>query len=220
MSRKVKRILYDNSLSIVMLSLFAGSLIALSITGFNVYNQDQLSHHEKALSFIKYLTSSHFYEAIFENWESEFLQMAVFVVLTIFLRQKGSAESKKLKRKENVDTSPRFKLSGYHKFAAVKSLVYSNSLSIALILLFVFSFVMHAWSGASIYSQEQIVHGEGAVDVLGYLKSSQFWFESFQNWQSEFLSIAALIILAIFLRQRGSPESKPIGVPNKETGSE
>lgn len=162
-----------------------------------------------------------FGEAVFENWESEFLQMGALVVLTIWLVQKGSADSKKLRGRNDVDTSSRYSIirasSWRTRKKAVGSVLYANSLSIALFGLFFLSFVLHAWSGVAAANQEAIVHHQAQVGLLQYLVSSQFWFESFQNWQSEFLAVGLLILLSVYLRQRSSPESKPVGAPNRRT---
>ncbi|HLL60694.1 MAG TPA: DUF6766 family protein [Candidatus Nitrosocosmicus sp.] len=220
----MKKFIMDNSLSIVLLSLFFVFLMGLFFTGASEYNEEQKSHNQPIVSLTQYVTSSHFAEAVFENWESEFLQMWALVILTIYLKQKGSADSKKLKGKEEEDTSSRYSLiksftQGKNRGKALLDLIYSHSLGYALLLLFIFSFLMHGLSGVSEYNQDAITHGEEQLTFLQYLASTRFWFESFQNWQSEFLAVGCLLILSIFLRQRGSPESKPIGEPNKTTGN-
>jgi hypothetical protein len=190
-----------------MLGLFLFSLIGLSISGYLEYNSDLLEHQESAIPFIQYLSSSHFFEAVFENWESEFLQMWSFVILTAFLYQKGSSESKKIKTTNKKHVSSKFHF------------LRENSLGLALLLLFIFSFILHGVSGHILQNQELRAHGEKEISLFQYFISSKFWFESFQNWQSEFLSVWALIILSIFLRQKGSPESKPVSASNAKTGS-
>jgi hypothetical protein len=171
----------------------------------------------------EYLSSGHFVEAVFENWESEFLQMAAFVLLTAYLYQKGSPESRKLEGEPDLDKHPRRSPDKdapwpVHRGGLLLK-IYSHSLSLALILLFVVSFLLHAAGGAREFNQEQLQHGSGAgVGLVSYMGTSRFWFESFQNWQSEFLSVAVLIVLSIFLRERHSPESKPVDEPHHETG--
>jgi hypothetical protein len=160
-----------------------------------------------------------------ENWESEFLQMFAYVLLTAFLFQKGSAESKDPQKQEAVDRDPRPSCDDKTapwpvREGGIVLKLYENSLSIALFLLFVISFVLHAIGGAKEYSQQQTMHGEEAVTVVQYLGTAQFWFESLQNWQSEFFSIGVLVLLSIFLRQKGSPESKPVDSPHNMTGHE
>jgi hypothetical protein len=160
-----------------------------------------------------------------ENWESEFLQMFAYVLLTAFLYQKGSAESKNPDQPEAVDRDPRQSRNKKDapwpvRRGGIVLKLYENSLALALFLLFVISFVLHASGGASEYSEQQIAHGAEAVTVLQYMATAQFWFESLQNWQSEFFSIAVLVVLSIFLRQKGSPESKPVDSPHSMTGHE
>ena len=221
----MRRFLFENSLSLVMLGLFALALTGQTLTGFDVDNKDRVDHDEPPISFSEYLGSGHFVEAVFENWESEFLQMSAYVVLTIFLRQKGSPESRPLHGEEPSDKDPRTSrrrkdLPWPVRRGGLVLTIYENSLSLVLFLLFVMSFLLHAVGGSEEYSEEQIAHGGEAVSVAEYLGTSQFWFESMQNWQSEFLSIAALVVLSVFLRQKGSPESKPVDAPHYETGGD
>jgi hypothetical protein len=220
---RVRRILRENGLSIVLIALFLGFLGGQSVAGLLEYNQDQLAHGEPAIGYLAYLGSAHFAEAVSENWESEFLQLFGYVLFTAFLFQKGSAESKKLDEEEPVDRDPR--LSRDHPDApgpvrrgGLVLRLYEHSLSLAFFLLFLLSFAAHAIGGAREYSAEQLAHGGAAVSAIDYLGTSRFWFESLQNWQSEFLALAAMVILSIFLRQRGSPESKPVDARHSETG--
>jgi hypothetical protein len=221
----MQRIWRENGLSITMFALFFIFLLGQSITGLSEHNQEQQEHGQPQIGYGEYLTSGHFIEAVFENWESEFLQMAAYVVLTAFLFQKGSSESKDPdKKEEEVDKSAEEEKVRKDSPWPVKQggwvlKLYENSLSIALLLLFITSFALHALGGADEYSKEQLEHGGQAVTTLQYLGTSRFWFESFQNWQSEFLSVGTLIVLTIFLRQRGSPESKPVAAPHYETGT-
>jgi len=212
----------NNAITIVIGAMFIVALAGQTLTGWSVYNDDQQEHGEQPVGIAEYVTTGHFGEAVFENFESEFLQMGLFVLLTVFLRQKGSSESKKLEGEEEVDREPDPNRPGAPwavRLGGPVLTVYRHSLTIALLTLFAISFVLHAITGSAEYSAEQLVHGGAAVSALGYMATTQFWFESFQNWQSEFMSIVALTVLAIFLRQQGSPESKPVDAPNAETGS-
>jgi hypothetical protein len=196
-------------------------MVGQSITGWYEYNDELKDMGIGFLSFAQYLTSGHFIEATFENWESEFLQMALYVLLTIGLRQKGSSESKKLYKEEEVDRKPNPSRKGAPwpvRRGGLWLLLYKNSLSIAFALLFFASVWLHARGGAEVYNIEQMHKQEPIVTMWGYIATSRFWFESFQNWQSEFLSIVSIVGLSIFLRQQGSPESKPVDAPNDETG--
>jgi hypothetical protein len=167
-----------------------------------------------------YLHSGHLIQATFENWESEFLQMALFVVLTISLRQKGSSESKKFEPEE-VDREPSRKRKNVpwpvRKGGLILKL-YSHSLTIALFALFVISFVLHLYGSLKDENLQLSQKGLPPETLGNFIKDSRFWFESFQNWQSEFLSVFAIVVLSIYLRQKGSPQSKPVDAPNAETG--
>jgi hypothetical protein len=215
--------LRDNGLSIAFGGLFLLFLVAQTLAGHAEHNHEQEDHNQPTLSYRDYLLSSHSIEATTENWESEFLQMAMYVLLTAFLYQRGSSESKDPDKREAVDRDPRrVKMKedtpGPVKKGGLALTLYENSLGLAFGVLFLMSFLLHAKSGADLYSQDQIQHGGEAVSMIGYFSTSQFWFESFQNWQSEFLAVAAMVVLSIFLRQRGSPESKPVDAAYAETG--
>lgn len=214
----MREFLKNNGLSLVLLGLFSLSIIGQSLAGWSAYNEQQRTHHEREIDYSAYLQSAHFLEAIFENWESEFLQMGAFVSLTVFLRQKGSPESKPVNAQADVDKiEPAANSPWPVKRGGWVLAIYQNSLSIALFVLFFISFALHAITGASKYNAEQIEHGgDQLVTVLQYIGNMQFWYESFQNWQSEFLSIAVLAVLAVYLRQKGSPESKPVATPHSE----
>jgi hypothetical protein len=221
----MRRILRENGLSIVWLGLFFISFIfGQTVFGHREYNNDQREHGQPEVGYVEYLSTPHFVEATMENWESEFLQMFMFVVLTALLYQKGSAESKKLDEEEPVDRDPR--LSKNKKDApwpvrkgGIVLTLYSYSLSLAFLLLFFVSFLLHAAGGARAYNQDQAEHGASEqVSTLQYMATSRFWFESFQNWQSEFLAVGLMVVLSIWLRQKGSPESKPVDSPHSETG--
>ncbi len=207
-----------------MFGLFAIFLLFMSFAGERQYNEEQTDHGESTVGYVEYLTTGHFVEAVFENWESEFLQMGAYVLLTVFLRQRGSPESKTMDGDEVVDEDPRHAdrddAPWLARTGGVKLWLYERSLTIALFALFLLSFALHAAGGAREYSAEQAAHGGAAVGTLAYLKTSQFWFESFQNWQSEFLAVGVLVVLSIYLRQRGSPESKPVAASHAETGTE
>ena len=222
----MRRILRENGLSIVLGLLFIFMLVAQAVAGMYAYNDEQQQHGQPIVDFIEYLGSSHFLEATMENWESEFLQMFAFVILTAVLFQKGSAESRKLDEEEPVDRDPRKSRNKKDAPWPVRKgglilTLYENSLSLAFLLLFVMSFTLHAVGGAEEYNQNQREHGSSEeLSTLAYIGTSRFWFESFQNWQSEFLAVGAMVVLSIFLRQRGSVESKPVDSPHSETGGD
>jgi hypothetical protein len=219
----MKRFWRDNSLTIVFLSLFLVAWLAgQTLTGLNVYNDDQRDHGQPAIGLLPYLATPHFLEATMENWESEFLQMFLYVVLTALLFQRGSAESKDPDKHEDVDNPPDQSKSDAPwpvRKGGLWLKVYSNSLSLALVGLFLFSFFLHAAGGAGEYNEQQRQHGNTEqVSMWQFMTTSAFWFQSFQNWQSEFLSVGTMVVLSVFLRQRGSPESKPVDAAHSDTG--
>jgi hypothetical protein len=220
----MKRILRDNGLAIVMFGLFAVFQVGLFFVGHQHYNNEQREHGQSPVGLIEYAKSASFWEATSENWESEFLQMAAYVFLTAILFQRGSAESKDPDQDEEVDRDPRTAKNKDEapwpvRQGGIVLVLYEYSLTIALLILFFGAFALHVISGAREYSNQQLVHGQAGVSAWEYLATSQLWFESFQNWQSEFFSIGLMVVLSIVLRQRGSPESKPVDAPHSETGS-
>jgi hypothetical protein len=219
----VRTFVRENSLTLVMTTLFLLALAGQILAGWTVYNDQQADFGASSISIAQYVTTGHFGEAVFENWESEFLQMGLFVLLTVWLRQRGSPESKPLDEPQAVDRQPDSHRPGAPwpvRTRGVADRLYRHSLSIALLGLFGVAFALHVITGAAAFSAEQAAHGEAPVSPLGYLLTPQLWFESFQNWQSEFMSIGALVVLAIFLREQGSPESKPVDASHAETGEQ
>lgn len=215
--------LRDHGLLLTNLGLFGLCLIGMALAGVRAYNGDQVDHHEPTVSLWGYLHTGAFIEATFENWESEFLQMGSYVLLTAFLFHRGSAESKSPDSEAPQDEDPR----NADLRAAVPwpvrrggavLRVYENSLALFFLLLFLGSMTAHALGGASKYNAEQIVHGGSPVSVWEYVRTAQFWLESFQNWQSEFLAVATIVGASVYLRQRGSSESKPVAEPHRVTG--
>nr|WP_238995244.1 DUF6766 family protein [Sphingomonas solaris] len=210
-------------MTIALMVLFAVSLLGQLLTGWRVENEDLARHGGSAVTLGSYMGGPAFLSTVFENWESEFLQMATYVLLTAILIQRGSAESKD---PEDPPRDQDLRLKGMapqappilHKGRLARA-IYSRSLGIALTLLFLVSFTIHWTQSARVAAQEAIDHHEVPPTLLGYLVDPQLWFESFQNWQSEFLSTAVLVVLTIFLRQRESPESKPVAAPHSQTGA-
>lgn len=221
----MKRWLKNNSLSIVMFGAFFAILLGQSFVGLRNYNSQQQEHNQPEVGYIEYVASGDFVESVFENWESEFLQMGAFVILTVFLRQKGSPESKKLEGEEPEDAQPKRTSNKNAPWPVRKGgvvlKVYEHSLSIAFLLLFILSFSLHAYGGARATCLENTTHLQSDCQgIIEYIGTSKFWFESLQNWQSEFLAVGAIVYLAIYLREKGSPESKPVSTPHHEHGTE
>ena len=215
----------NNNLSITIFVLFLLCLVGHSIAGWKVYNDEEKSHGEAEVSYREFLTTNEFGETVFENWESEFLQMGMYVLLTVFLYQKGSSESKKHDGTDAVEEDPKDHRNdpdapGPVKRGGWRLAIYKNSLCLAFLVLFLISFIGHAAAGARKFNDEERQHGSSErVTAAGYLGKPQFWYESFQNWQSEFLAVLAIVVLSIWLRQWGSPESKPVHAPHSDTGS-
>ncbi|HEX6893437.1 MAG TPA: DUF6766 family protein [Chryseolinea sp.] len=220
--KKKRSFLYRNSLSIVLIFCFLLCIVGQIMTGINVY-EDELRElgSQQDVTLFQYLRTGHFLQTTFENWESEFLQMGMYVLLTIFLRQVGSSESKAVDKKEEVDREPnpkRAKAPWPVKKGGIYLSIYKNSLSIAFAILFLVSFVLHLRGSLINYNEKQRLKGEATESWNEYLVSDTFWYESFQNWQSEFIAVLSIVVLSIFLRQKGSPESKPVDAPDDETG--
>ncbi|HZM40411.1 MAG TPA: DUF6766 family protein [Acidimicrobiales bacterium] len=224
--RGFRRFLREHSLAVVAFAVFL--LLWLGgqvLTGHRMFNEEQRAHGEPTVSLPDYLTRAEFGEATFENWESEFLQMGVYVLLTAWLIQRGSAESKPPEGDPALEADPRDHRDDPDAPWPVRRggwvlRLYEHSLSIALLGMFALAFLGHLVTGARAFSAEEVAHGEPGVSALDYLFRSQFWFESFQNWQSEFMAVGALVVLSVYLRQRGSSESKPVHAPHHQTGAD
>ena len=213
----------ERALPLVLMACFAVFLGGQLITGYHEYNDEQRRDGQPEVTVSAYFSTGHPWEATFENWESEFLQMAIFVLLTTCLVQRGSPESRRLGTVELVDADPREHRNDPGAPWPVRRggfvlTLYENSLGLAFVVLFLVSWAGHAAGGFAVYRDDQRAAGQAVAGFGEYLRSSRFWFESFQNWQSEFLAIASMVWLAVYLRQRHSPESKPVHAPHDETG--
>jgi glycerol uptake facilitator-like aquaporin len=214
----------NNGLTVVLILLFLGSIIGQWLAGVHFENEELMRHGEEPIGAIAFLADPQFLSTVFENWESEFLQMSAYVVLTAFLFQKGSAESED-PNQGSRDGPLRAMGDNRRAPAAVRKgpavrWVYAHSLGITMFILFVASFLLHWNFSAELAAEEAQMHGEQAKSLGQYLTDPQLWFESFQNWQSEFLSTAVLVVLSIWLRQKDSPESKPVTASHDKTGTE
>jgi hypothetical protein len=217
---RVPKVIKDNSLTIVLMLMFLASLVGQWLSGWAVENEDLRRHGGVALTRIAYLRDPTFISSVFENWESEFLQMSMYVVLTAFLFQRGSSESNdpdQPDRPEDWELQP--DSPAPLRAGPTARWLYANSLGAVLFLLFLVSFALHWVHSAKAAAAEALEHGEKTLTLMQYLSDPQLWFESFQNWQSEFLSTAFLVVLSIFLRQNNSPESKPVAAPHGQTGN-
>jgi hypothetical protein len=225
------RIIKDNALTLAMLGFFLVFFAGQSVAGWKADNEEREEHGQDRIEWSTYVASGKFWEATAENWESEFLQMAAYVFLSAYLVQRGSAESKQPKDEaekadedEDEDEKQLRRASDGHELpwpvrkGGLFLTIYSHSLSLALALLFVGSFVMHAIAGHATKNSDLANHGRPPIGLWEFLCSSRLWFQSLQNWQSEFLSVAVLVVFTIFLRERGSPQSKPVEAPHRATG--
>lgn len=203
--------------------LFVAFFVGMVLTGAQSYSSDQVEHGEQPVTLVQYLTTGDFVEATFENWESEFLQMGSYFVLTAFLFQRGSAESKPFEDAEQDEDPRDAEVSAATPWPVRRGGIwlplYEHSLLILFTVLFLLSLLFHALGGAAAYDAQQREHGLPGVGFPGYLGTSQFWFESFQNWQSEFMVITVAVVASVWLRQRGSSQSKPVAAPSRETGA-
>ncbi len=213
--------LKSHALSIFFAAIFLLALVGQSIAGLAEFNADQLAHGHPANSYLEFVTSSAFVVDVAENWQSEFLQFFLFIVATIWLVQRGSSESKK-PGDEGVGSDEE-QLVGEHarpdsprwaKTTGWRQQLYSNSLLIVMGAIFLLSWFAQSVAGRVVYNQDQADHGQPPVDWLGYVASPDFWNRTLQNWQSEFLAVGCMVAFSIFLRQRGSSESKPVGTPH------
>ena len=206
----------DNGLTIALVAMFLFSVLGMIWSGHAVHNEEMRQHGAAGIGLLAYLGSGEFLSALFENWESEFLQMSAYVMLTAMLFQRGSAESRDPDDPDRPDDEfP----AAIRKRRPILTWLYSYSLGMALAVLFIVSFGLHWWASLAAANDEALQHG-GEIQSMGsYLLDAQLWFESFQNWQSEFMSTAVLVVLSIFLRHKGSPESKPAAAPNSKTGA-
>lgn len=223
----MRRFARDNSLSIVFLALFLVALALQSLAGWHAYNAEQVEHHEPVVAWSRYVTSSSFGVAVLENWQSEYLQFTLFIALTVWLVQRGSPESKE-PGKAGTESDEEQKV-GPHADArsplwaragGMRTFVYSNSLLLLMTSIWVLSSLGQSITGVVDFNQQQQAHGEGAISWGEYLTRADFWERTLQNWQSEFLAVGSMAIFAVYLRQRGSPESKPVGASHRATGVE
>jgi hypothetical protein len=210
------RFLRDNSLTITLLIVTMLCIGGMVASGIKVENEMLASHGRPPIGVLAYVASGSFLSALFENWESEFLQMGAYVMLTATLFQRGSAESRDPDEPErDGDELP----DTWRTRHPALQWLYAHSLGLALTALFFACFVAHWLGSAAAANQEAVLHGTELKTPLAYLGDARFWFESFQNWQSEFLSTAVLVVLSIVLRFKNSPESKPVSAAHSDTGA-
>ncbi len=220
------RFLRSHSLAVVLAVLFLGMVGGQSYAGWKTYDQDQQSQHQPTISYGRYLVSSDYYDNVMSNWQSEFLQIALYVMFAVWFRQRGSAESQD--PEHSIRQTDKEEMLGEHlkpnspKWARLggwRLRIYQNSLLISMGFLFFLSWFAMAVTQHNTYNQNQLANHQAAIGLLGFMGSSYFWNETLQNWQSEFLAVGVFAVATIYLRQRGSTESKPVGAPHDATGS-
>ena len=204
----MKRWLADHSLSLSFALLFVAAVVAQVITGHSSYNSTRAMYGLPAVSSPEYLRTGDLLDGIFSNWQAALLQIGCLIVFGTKLRERGAAHSLKPK-----DEQPKKKKEGEER-----PWIYRNSLSLAFALLFVLSFIAHMFFGAMAYSERLALIHKPPIGTGEYSLSTAFLFSNFQTWEAEFAVIGIYVILSIFLRQQGSPESKPVDSSNKETG--
>jgi hypothetical protein len=221
----MRRFVKENSLSLFFLAIFVAAVAGQAIAGHELSNQEQREHGGDAISLWRYVVSSHFGNAMMENWQSEYLQFLLFVVATVWFVQRGSPESKPVED-AGTESDRRQQIGGwagpgaprFARMRGIPSAIYSNSLLIVMALIFLGAWFAQSVTGWTAFNAQQLEHGGETVAWLEYIGSATFWEATLQNWQSEFLAVGSFAILAVYLRQRGSPESKPVGAPHEATG--
>jgi hypothetical protein len=223
----MRRFLTRNSLSIVFLVLFLAAVTGQAIAGLADFNEEQVRHGDPEISLSRYVVSSDFGTAVMENWQSEYLQFTLFVLLTVWLLQRGSPESKELDKagresdqEQRVGPHAQQNSPRWAKVEGIRRTVYENSLVLVMGTIWLGTWFAQSVTGMTQYNSERLDHHMDAVGWWTYVGRPDFWEKTLQNWQSEFLAVGSMAILAVYLRQRGSPESKPVGAPHTATGVE
>jgi hypothetical protein len=223
----VRAFVRHNGLSLVFLGLFLAALVFQAIAGQADFNEDQDRHGDPRISFLRYVTSSEFGVGVMENWQSEYLQFTLFILLTVWLLQRGSPESKELgkggresDKEQRVGEHAGADSPRWARVSGIRRTIYENSLLLVMGAIWLATWLAQSLTGATEYNSERLDHQQEAVSWAEYLTRPDFWEKTLQNWQSEFLAVGSMAILAVYLRQRGSPESKPVGAPHDSTGIE
>jgi len=223
----MRRFLRDNSMSIVFLALFLAALCGQAIAGHAEFDESAQSHGDPTISLGRYVVSSEFGSAVMENWQSEYLQFTLFILLTVWLLQRGSPESKELDKagresdeQQKVGPHAQQNSPGWAKVAGIRRTLYENSLVLVMTTFWLGTWLAQSLTGATRYNADQLDHQQDPVSWWQYIGTAEFWENTLENWQSEFLAVGSMAILAVYLRQRGSPESKPVGAPHGATGVE
>jgi hypothetical protein len=223
----VRTAIRESSLSWFFGLILLLTLIGQAYTGLAEYNSSVTMNDLPILSIGEYVTSSQFAVDVAENWQSEYLQFLLYIVLTVWLVQRGSPESKQVDetggeddKKQQVGRHASAQSPRWARAGGWRTTLYSNSLGIVMGLFFLGSWGAQLVAGTSAYNSERLQNLLAPLSMPEYAMSANFWNRTLQNWQSEFLAVGSMVVFSIYLRQRGSPESKPVGAPHAETGSE
>jgi hypothetical protein len=223
--KRIGRFVADNSLTLAFVALLLGALIGQSFAGNADFNSEQLTSGGDPVSWWSYVRSSSFAVDVAENWQSEYLQFALYIVATVWLVQKGSSESKKpdeigtqSDEKQKIGAHADPASPKWAKVGGLRTAIYGRSLGLIMLFFFLGSMLAQAVAGHAAYNHDRLTQFEDPVSLGGYVTSPDFWDRTLQNWQSEFLAVASMAVFAIYLRQRGSPESKLVGAPHDATG--
>jgi cation transport ATPase len=223
----MRRFASANGLSLFFVVILLLALAGQSVAGLAEFNSQQLASGLSTLTYGQYVTSSDFAVDVAENWQSEFLQFTLYILATVFLLQHGSSESKEpgqtgleSDEEQQVGEHASSDSPAWAKVRGWRLTVYSWSLTAVMALIFLGSWLTQSIAGRAAYNAQQLGQLQEPVSWFDYVGSADFWSRSLQNWQSEFLAVAAMAVFAIYLRQRGSPESKPVGATHASTGVE
>ncbi len=223
----MRRFVKDNSLSLFFLAIFLAAVVGQALVGHGEFNNEQLAHQADPVSLGRYLLSSHYGADLLENWQSEYLQFTLYILATVWLLQRGSPESKEPGKaglesdeEQKVGTHATEESPRWARLGGWRTTIYSNSLLIVMGTVWLLTWLGQSIAGYTSYNEEQLTHLEATVSWTGYLGTNDFWARTLQNWQSEFLAVGSMAILSVYLRARGSPESKPVGAPHSATGTE
>ena len=213
----MKKALRNNGLSLFFLAIFLAALIGQAIAGSAEFNNEAITHGSETKSLLSYIVSADFGQAVMENWQSEYLQFTLFIMATVWFVQKGSPESKKV---DEVGTQSDAEQLIDARDRGLKLFLYSNSLLIVMATIWIGSWLAQSLTGWRVYNETALEHHESTLAWIQYVGTADFWESTLQNWQSEFLAVGSMVVFSIYLRQRGSPESKPVGASNEATGIE
>ena len=222
----VRRFFFLNGLGLGFGAMFVASLVGQAFAGVAAFNDERTAEGLEQISLLRFVTSSSFAVDVMENWQSEYLQFFLYVFATVWLIQLGSAESKEAQKvgpesdeDQKLGTYAREDSPPWAKAGGWRTALFSRSLGLVMLAIFLLTWGASSVAGWSAFNTEQLMSHEDPVSWVGYLGHADFWNRTLQNWQSEMLAVGSMAILSVYLRQRGSPESKPVGAAHRDTGA-